>query len=171
MYETRPDASLSQGTTQQVIANDDAAQLLCAVFNAMPWLAVKRLSLFQSKNHALIFNESVTASHVVLVDLIRKRVDEESHRFPERYRRSWRLTRLVAVYLVGQILRSDGALKTILDDRKAAYRIAPAWSLDWNYQYELPQEHSSSATISMIGTTRRMSSMFGSWSRRRRSRP
>ena len=47
-YETRPDATISSasGTT---IKNDDAAQLLCAVYNAMPWLAVKRLALFESR--------------------------------------------------------------------------------------------------------------------------
>ena len=36
--------------------------------------------------------------------------------FPELYRKSWRLTRIVAVYLVGQILQSDATLKAILDE-------------------------------------------------------
>ncbi|HXK39359.1 MAG TPA: AIPR family protein [Candidatus Paceibacterota bacterium] len=38
-YETRPDASLRP--KGRMIKNDDAAQLLCAVYNARPWLAVK----------------------------------------------------------------------------------------------------------------------------------
>lgn len=120
VYETRPDASVKPPAGTHVIANDDAAQLLCAVFNAMPWLAVKRLVLFESENHAMIFNEGVTAAHVVLADVIRQRVDDEVERFPERYRNSWRLTRIVAVYLVGQILRADQTLKAILDDPKTA---------------------------------------------------
>lgn len=119
-YETRPDASVGLPAGTHVIANDDAAQLLCAVFNAKPWLAVKRLVLFESENHAEIFNEGITAAHVVLADVIRQRVDDAVERFPERYRKSWRLTRIVAVYLVGQILRADPTLKTILDDPKAA---------------------------------------------------
>ncbi len=98
VYETRPDASVGRQAGAQVITNDDAAQLLCAVFNAMPWLAVKRLVLFESENHALIFNERITAAHVVFVDVVRQRLDDESNLFPERYRKSWRLTRIVAVY-------------------------------------------------------------------------
>jgi hypothetical protein len=119
-YETRPDASMTSPAGTVVIQNDDAAQLLCAVFNAMPWLAVKRLVLFESENHAMIFNEQITAAHVVLADAVRQLVDENAALFPDRYRRSWRLTRIVAVYLVGQILRADSTLKTILDDPAAA---------------------------------------------------
>jgi hypothetical protein len=120
LYETRPDATLSAAETRQVIANDEAAQLLCAVYNAMPWLAVKRLVLFDSENHALIFNTGVGASQVMLCDVIRQRIDANAELFPELYRKSWRLTRIVAVYLVGQILRTDAALQAILDDPAAA---------------------------------------------------
>lgn len=120
IYETRPDASLQVPAGTEVIANDDAAQLLCAVFNAMPWLAVKRLALFSSENHALIFNENVHAAHVLLAYTIRQSVDTNGELFPERYRRSWRLTRLVAVYLVGQILRPDPTLNALLLDPATA---------------------------------------------------
>jgi hypothetical protein len=134
VYETRPDASIGRPAGSQVIANDDAAQLLCAIFNAMPWLAVKRLSLFESENHALIFNEDITAAHVVLADVIQQRVDAAADLFPELYRKSWRLTRIVAVYLVGQILQSDPTLKPILDDPKTA--LADRAKLD--HDLELP---------------------------------
>ena len=40
VYETRPD--VIQPDVDLVISNDEAAQLLCAVFNEWPWLAVKR---------------------------------------------------------------------------------------------------------------------------------
>lgn len=121
-YETRPDASAP--VTGRMIRNDDAAQLLCAVCNAMPWLAVKRTSLFDSDNHSLIFAENITADHVVLVDEIRQAVDFEKERFPAEYRRSWQLTRLVAVYLVGQLIRasSDPAIAGILADPGTAVR-------------------------------------------------
>ena len=121
-YETRPDASAP--VTGRMIRNDDAAQLLCAVCNAMPWLAVKRTLLFDSDNHSLIFAENITADHVVLVDEIRQAVDLEKERFPAEYRRSWQLTRLVAVYLVGQLIRasSDPAIAGILADPGAAVR-------------------------------------------------
>jgi len=122
VYEIRPDATLAAATTENLIANDDAAQLLCAVYNAMPWLAVKRLVLFESENHAMIFNEGITASHVLLCDVIRESVDAGRDRFPELYRKSWRLTRIVAVYLVGQILQSDPDLHNILDDPSSALK-------------------------------------------------
>lgn len=121
-YETRPDASFKAGQYDRVIPNDEAAQLLCAVYNAWPWLAVKRLVLFESENHALIFNEEIHAAHIYLVDVIKEVVDEKVGDFPKRYRGSWRLTRLIAVYLVGQILRSDEKLVKILQDPKTALK-------------------------------------------------
>lgn len=120
-YETRPDATLS-ASAGTVIKNDDAAQLLCAVYNAQPWLAVKRLALFEGENHAMIFNESVTAAHVVLVDAIKRAVEREKTRVPEPYRKSWQLTRMVLVYMVGQVLRADDDLRTVLDAPGPAVR-------------------------------------------------
>lgn len=114
VYETRPDATLS-GSPATTIKNDDAAQLLCAVYNAMPWLAVKRLSLFESSNHAMIFNEQVGAAHVVFVDAIRRAVDAGKDQVPANYRKSWQLTRMVLVYLVGQVLRTDVGLTALLE--------------------------------------------------------
>lgn len=119
VYETRPDATLS-GVAATTIRNDDAAQLLCAVYNAMPWLAVKRLSLFESANHAMIFNEDVSAAHVVFVDAIRRAVDAGKDQVPATYRKSWQLTRMVLVYLVGQILRTDPGLTALLDAPSSA---------------------------------------------------
>jgi hypothetical protein len=118
-YETRPDATLS-ASAGKVISNDDAAQLLCAVYNAQPWLAVKRLALFESENHAMIFGESITAAHVVLVDAIKQAVEAEKSRVPEPYMKSWQLTRMVLIYMVGQVLRADDALRRILDEPSTA---------------------------------------------------
>lgn len=124
-YEIRPDASFKADDYTRVIANDDAAQLLCAVYNAWPWLAVKRLSLFEGENHAAIFHDGIHAAEIYFVDVIREVVDEFVDNFPERYRSSWRLTRLIAVYLVGTILRSDEQLKKLLEDpRKALSNLA-----------------------------------------------
>ena len=120
LYETRPDAGLGNEGHDRVIPNDDAAQLLCAVYNAMPWLSVKRLVLFESDNHALIFNDNIHADHVYFADVMREVVDEEVDKFPDRYRGSWRLTRLIAVYLVGQILQTDKELLTLMEDPKSA---------------------------------------------------
>jgi hypothetical protein len=119
-YLTKPDYSrVGQGL---VIENDLAAQLLCAVQNARPWLAVKRTALFESENHALIFNEDVHASHVLMCHMIGQAVDSKKTDFPQIYRASWRLTRIVGAYLVGQMLRAD-------EDRLAKYITDPLAAL------------------------------------------
>lgn len=124
IYETKPDASLTYPAGKTVLQNDDIAQLLCAVFNAEPWLAVKRNVLFEADNHPKVFNESVTPAHIILVHHMGKVVDEESDRFPAEYRRSWRLTRLIAVYLVSQMMR---AAEAGTDERHTLED--PAWAI------------------------------------------
>jgi hypothetical protein len=123
-YETKPDtqpAPVAAGRT--VIQNDDAAQWLCAVMLQEPWLAVKRNSLFDPDNHPRVFHETISAADVLFVYMISQAVDSERSRFPDAYRRSWRLTRLIAIYLVGQLLRAadPGTNERIaIDDRVLA---------------------------------------------------
>lgn len=115
IYETRPD----QGTasSKRVIKNDEAAQLICAVYNERPWLAVKKVSLFKSDNHPHIFPHTISAHHVILADEIKLAIQRQKEKFPAAYRSSWVLTRLVACYLVGQIARqAAGGAPSILDD-------------------------------------------------------
>lgn len=111
-YETRPDTK-TPACAERVIKNDDAAQLLCALFHEQPWLAVKRLALFED-HYPMVFGSQISAEHIVLADLVRRRVEAAKSRFPDDYVRSWSLTALVAVYLVGQLLRSTDDLEAIL---------------------------------------------------------
>lgn len=120
LYEVKYDDRLSGAHEGPTIANDDAAQLLCAVYVQEPWLAVKRNALFEADNYPRIFNERITAEHIVLCDLLKQQADSRKSDVPERYRRSWKLTRLVIVYLTSQILRTDDDLKEILDDPAGA---------------------------------------------------
>lgn len=117
-YVTRPDYS-NPPRAPRVIQNDAAAQLLCAFYNERPWLAVKRLSLFESDTYPEIFPPTVSADHIVFADLVKQRVDAAKDRFPEDYRKSWSLVSLVAVYLVGQLLRADDGLRTLVADPSA----------------------------------------------------
>ncbi len=114
VYETRPDATISVGPS--VIQNDFAAQLLCAVYNRRPWLAIKRTALFESEFYSLVFNRDTTADHIVLVNEIANAVQAVKAKFPESYLRTWQLTRLVAVFLVGEILRADPEGLQIIDE-------------------------------------------------------
>ncbi len=118
-YETRPDATV-QPQSRHVIQNDEAAQLLTAVFHQRPWLAVKRLLLFEADTYPEVFTPAISASHIVLADVISRRVQDAKALFPETYQRSWRLTHLVAVYLVGQMLRTDKAGLDMLNDPRSA---------------------------------------------------
>lgn len=112
-YELMPDAS--NPPKGHVIQNDEAAQLLCAVVEQRPWLAVKKLLLFEADVYPTIFRRDTTGSQVVLVDRIAARVQVLKNRFPKEYLGSWKLTRLVAAYLVGQLLRADKEGEKVLE--------------------------------------------------------
>ena len=107
-----------------MIKNDEAAQLLCAIFNQKPWLAIKRVSLFESDNHAQIFHHGISAHHIILADEIKQAVQRNKDIFPDAYRSSWLLTRLVACYLVGRIAQEagDGAAMILADPKEALER-------------------------------------------------
>lgn len=55
-----------------------------------------------------------------MADLVGERVQLAKVKFPEEYLRSWRLTKLVGVYLVGQLLRTAPELESLLHDPKTA---------------------------------------------------
>jgi hypothetical protein len=119
-YEIKPDANLQLEPGIRRLSNDDAAQMLCSIYNAMPWLAVKRLSLFESDNHVMIFGLSISAAHVLLCDVIRMSIEAKRLEFPTLYLESWKLTRIVGMYLVGEVMRSVPELKALLDSPATA---------------------------------------------------
>ncbi|MEO6197069.1 MAG: AIPR family protein [Dehalococcoidia bacterium] len=125
-YITKPDAELKP--TGRFINNDDAAQLLTAVFLQRPELAVKRNSLFESENHAAVFTQSHSAAHVMLAHEIGQAIDRVQSDVPDHFRGSWKLTRIVMVYLAGQILRAGqeaGDHKLIADPSSSFQAGAP----------------------------------------------
>jgi hypothetical protein len=81
---------------------------------------VKRIELFRDPNYRSIFNASTTAAHIVFAHRVRKRIDEWRTAFPEDYRRSWRLTALMATYLAGQRIRADPELRGWIKNPSAA---------------------------------------------------
>jgi AIPR protein len=114
IYEIRPDVAPIL-TDQRSIQNDDAAQLLCAIYNQKPWLAVKRLSLFEQPTYGQIFHPRIHAAHVLLSYLIYMAVQDGKSAFPKLYQKAWKLTSIVATYMISQILRSDDELARILE--------------------------------------------------------
>lgn len=116
-YVTRP--RHGEGLEGRVIENDHAAQLLCALYNQRPWLAVKVLTLFQDY-YTEVFSTDITAAHIVLADLIEERVKKGAEKVPTAYLATKKLTELVMVYLVGQLLRTDDGLEQVLLDPAAA---------------------------------------------------
>lgn len=116
-YVTRP--RHSEEFPGRVIDNGHAAQLLCALYNRRPWLAVKVLALFQDY-YTEVFSTEITASHIVMADLIEERVRQGLSKLPSTYLTTKKLTELVMVYLVGELLRTDDALERILRDPSSA---------------------------------------------------
>lgn len=125
-YETKPDTHPSAASAgRMIIQNDDAAQLLCAIFVQEPWLAVKKTSLFEPENHPRVFGDEITAAHVIVANEIAQAIDLHKARFPKPYRSSWRLTRLIATYVLGQLLRAgepNSDERRILDNPKWAVK-------------------------------------------------
>jgi hypothetical protein len=103
-YLTRPDTTTPGG--KRALRNDDAAQWLCSLYNGWPWLAIKRESLFETENHPHIFTDETTPDHILLAEKVADVIDHKKASFPEEYRASWRLVRIVAIYLVGRIARA-----------------------------------------------------------------
>jgi hypothetical protein len=105
-YVVRPDTRPHENRI--AINNDDAAQWLCSLFLARPWLAVKRTELFRSPSYQLIFHRGISADDVLFAWHVHEAVKQIRGDLPDEYRRSWRLVAVVAVYLVGELLRTDG---------------------------------------------------------------
>lgn len=106
-YIVRPDVRGSDTAVE--IKNDDAAQWLCALYLGRPWLAVKRTELFRSPTYQLIFDRKVSAERVILAWKVRQAVQRIRAAVPVPYRRSWRLVAIVGMYLIGEIMRDEGA--------------------------------------------------------------
>jgi hypothetical protein len=105
-YVVRPDVRHS-GDDRIPINNDDAAQWLCSLYLARPWLAVKRTELFRSPFYQLIFHRQISADDVIFAWRVHEAVKSTREDLPEAYRKSWRLVTVVAIYLVGELLRAD----------------------------------------------------------------
>lgn len=103
----------SKAATQ--IQNDEAAQLICAIFLREPWLAVKRDVLFSTDVYDRVFPANLSVARIIGAHVIEQETAALREEFDERYRRAWRLTLLTAVFLVGEALRSsDGYRQTLL---------------------------------------------------------
>jgi len=117
-YVVKPDAT--RQPPGDAITNDDAAQWLCAIYQERPWLAVKRTELFRDPNYGRVFNADVTAAHIVLARRIWQAVQDRKVEFPDPYTRAWRLTTIMAIYLVGQALRAAEETAWWVEDPAAA---------------------------------------------------
>jgi len=120
-YVIRPGTELPAGTTG--IQNDDAAQLLCAIYNQKPWLAVKRQVLFEQPHYRQIFNDRVGAAEIILCYQVMEAIQRTKSAYPDEYLRTWKLTSLVAAYLAGQVLRVNDHLAEALRDPAAFVRL------------------------------------------------
>lgn len=120
VYVVRPDSQTS--STDRLIQNDDAAQLLCSTYVRKPALAVKRQVLFELPQYSEIFSPATTGARVVFVYLLRKAVEEVKETVPADYRRAWALTSLTLVWMTSEAMRSDPHASTILLEPDAHVR-------------------------------------------------
>lgn len=111
-FDTRPD--IGRGTVPKTIRNDDAAQWICTVYLQRPWLAVKRNSLFTPELFQEIYGNDRSPEQLILLHTLRQEIDATRSFYPPDMRRAWLLTALTAMFLAGQILRTDDSLQALL---------------------------------------------------------
>lgn len=105
VYTRRPNDREAAG--DQVIRNDDVAQLLCSIYARKPALAVKRQVLFEYPLYSEIFPTDIDPARVVFATLLRKEVEEHKRDTPEYYQKAWALTALTLVNMTAEAMRDD----------------------------------------------------------------
>lgn len=101
-YITKPDAT--HRPHGEAIANDDAAQWLCATYTQRPWLAVKRTELFRDPSYSRIFTSDTHAAHVLLCKRMNDALTRARDSFPDEYQGAWRLTTVLAMFVFGRLI-------------------------------------------------------------------
>lgn len=114
VYTRRPNDREAVG--DQVIRNDDVAQLLCSIYVRKPALAVKRQVLFEYPLYGEIFPTGIDAARLIFATLLRQTVEEQKPLVPKTYQGAWALTALTIVNMAAEAMRDDPiASETLLD--------------------------------------------------------
>jgi hypothetical protein len=97
------------------LPNDDAAQMLMALYNEEPWSSHRKFDLFDQR-YKEVFHPRIKAPHIYLAYLIHQEVKSHLKDVEEQLIAGYGLTSFVLEYLVGLLLRETDTGRDLLDD-------------------------------------------------------
>ena len=103
-----------RSTAHEVLNNQEAAQLLMAVYQRQPWNAVRKVRLFDT-DYRTIFDRDVTASRLYLLKQISKALQGRREALRSDLAASFASIRFTLAYLLGAVLRESEAGCGLLD--------------------------------------------------------
>ncbi len=101
-------------TAREILDNKVAAQFLMAVYQKEPWLAVRKVRLFDEEYHR-IFNRTVDAPKLFLLHHLSKVIGTMQARLRPELAASFATVRLTIAHLVGQVLRETERGRELLE--------------------------------------------------------
>jgi hypothetical protein len=99
-YEIREGETLKAA---QVLDNQEAAQLLMAVYKHEPWSAVRKVRLFETDNYRKIFDREVTAARLYLLRQVADLVLSKRGDLRDDLAASFASVRFTLAYLLAQV--------------------------------------------------------------------
>lgn len=109
-YEIKRGEASESGT---LISNEDAGLWLRAFDLKEPWITHRRFEVFEDKHAELFGRPEVTADRIVLCEVILEAVDNIRPKIKNSLFGKYALTRYLLLYIVREILESDGMFPKI----------------------------------------------------------
>jgi hypothetical protein len=100
---------------REVLENQDAAQLIMALWRAEPWGAVRKLKLFDEE-YRRIFGKDIDAHKLLLAHRINEIVDARRDQLVPSLSASFASVRFTIVHLLGQVVRESEHGAELLDN-------------------------------------------------------
>jgi hypothetical protein len=106
-----------EATEKEELHNEDAGQLLLALYTRQPWSAHQKYKIFGDLK-SQIFSYGITASHIRLAQIILGQVFELIASVNNERVRKYSLTKFILIYLIGDLLRVEPDGEKLLNDPK-----------------------------------------------------
>jgi hypothetical protein len=104
-----------EASDRKELQNEDAGQLLLALYTRQPWTAHQKYKIFGDLK-SQIFSYAITASHIRLAQIIAAQVSELIGRVTNERVRKYSLTKFILIYLIGELLRVEADGQKLLEN-------------------------------------------------------
>lgn len=104
-----------EATAKNELQNEDAGQLLLALFSRQPWSAHQKYKIFGDLK-SQIFAYGINAPHIRLAQLVAGEIDKLLTTVTNERIRKYALTRYILVFLIGELLRAESDGQHLLEN-------------------------------------------------------